>query len=320
MKGFVAPSILALAAQVAAQSNYTVQCYDGLAVLVNRASTEDLGFGVLKTVKDQILSAVPNSGAWFNPYPATLTNYASSEGLGVGNLTQVLKAYVDACPCHKVALLGFSQVCPILLPCSLFRLPFTDCDTQGAQVISDTLLGPSFPAFSVFGYGTGVGSKYVDAISSAALFGDPSFIANLTVDAGNSTTNGIFQRNNSAEWTSYGLDGRVQSFCQAGDFYCSSGTGNDSHDIHDYETFTYGDQAAQFIIQTWNNGTKNTCSSSSSGSSSNGTSTTGSNSTATTGTPKATSSVATSTTNDAVRTGMSGALVLSLIAAAFCSL
>lgn len=125
MKGFVAPSILALAAHVAAQSNYTVQCYDGLAVLVNRASTEDLGFGVLASVKDQILNAVPNSGAWYNPYPATLTDYVTSEGAGVGNLTQILKAYVDACPCHKVALLGFSQVYsnPFIL---IFRQCLTD--------------------------------------------------------------------------------------------------------------------------------------------------------------------------------------------------
>lgn len=98
---------------VAAQSNVT--CQSGVHIIVARASLEPVGFGtLLGPVKDMILAQIPHSDAIAVPYPATITGdppYPTSEEEGVGNMTQLVKQYGDACPNNKMVLMGYSQVC-----------------------------------------------------------------------------------------------------------------------------------------------------------------------------------------------------------------
>ena len=110
------------AVTTSAQVGYVPKCISGLHVIVCRASTEAPGFGILGTVKDAILSRIPDSDAVWVPYPASILDpsYFISEPQGVGNMTALIQEYGDACPDGKMALLGYSQVRKILL--SLNRL------------------------------------------------------------------------------------------------------------------------------------------------------------------------------------------------------
>lgn len=92
-------------------SNITCTPSAGAAhVIVNRASTEAPGTGVLGSVAESIVASCPGSDIVANPYPALLDPYLESETAGVGNLTDIVLEYETCCPDSKMVLLGYSQV------------------------------------------------------------------------------------------------------------------------------------------------------------------------------------------------------------------
>lgn len=102
-------------------------CAKGVHMIVARASTEAPGEGVIGAVAASIAQQIPGSDAVAVDYPATLTNYTSSESQGVAAMTQLVQAHVASCPRSKIVLLGYSQ---------------------GAQVVFDTLCGTSEVGFA----------------------------------------------------------------------------------------------------------------------------------------------------------------------------
>ncbi|KAF2722012.1 carbohydrate esterase family 5 protein [Polychaeton citri CBS 116435] len=197
-----------------------VTCYSGVYIISTRGSTEPQGEGSIGAVSSMIKARVPNSASTGTVYPATLSNYQSSENQGVTALTSAIKSYVDACGASsRVVLLGYSQ---------------------GAQVIADVLSGsPSTgsPPISSSQYG-----KY---IKSAILFGDPSFVVGQSYDAGTSTTSGIFPRPQPQLSTLATYGSRIRSYCDAGDPFCAGGN---NLAVHQGYVSKYGTAATDFVV------------------------------------------------------------------------
>lgn len=72
--------------------------------------------------------------------------------------------------------------------------------------------------------------------------GDPSHVPGLLQDVGTSTKNGVFPRNNTAACAPSA--NITQSYCNADDEFCDSGT---SLQVHVSYVQVFGTQAAQFI-------------------------------------------------------------------------
>ncbi|ERS95171.1 Axe2 [Sporothrix schenckii 1099-18] len=183
-----------------------------------------------------------------------LSTYATSEANGTAAIADEVAAYTKKCPGVKIALLGYSQ---------------------GAQVVQDALCGGlgDNAALSVAGTtGTTKGfnadppmpqSLVEDNVFAIALIADPTHIANTSYDHGNSTRNGVFARTNTTACDPYVAKGLYGAWCQADDLFCDSGS---SALIHTYEPLTYENQVAQFLVDRWNNVTKDAATPSGSGS------------------------------------------------------
>jgi acetylxylan esterase len=92
-------------------------------IITARASTEAPGEGITGSLVTQIVdSSTQTVSREAVSYPATLTNYASSESQGVTDAEQELTTAVQNCPNQKQVLLGYSQ---------------------GAEVVMDVIAGNS---------------------------------------------------------------------------------------------------------------------------------------------------------------------------------
>ncbi|CAK7238467.1 hypothetical protein SEUCBS140593_010718 [Sporothrix eucalyptigena] len=252
----------------APSSNTT--CAQSLYILVARGSGEAIVppgavkypdyTGLAGVLALNISSQIPGSVIGGVVYPAlepvvtNLTTYYESEGNGTSAIADEVAAYTKKCPGVKIALMGYSQ---------------------GAQVVQDALCGglgtdgfnddPPMPASLVENNADTLGS-----VIAVALIADPSHIANTTYDHGNSTHNGVFARTNTTACDPYVARGLYGSWCQANDIFCDSGN---STTIHTYEPLTYEDQIVQFVVDKWNNYTKEASSSPSGTGSPSGTAT-----------------------------------------------
>ncbi|KAJ7851458.1 cutinase [Mycena leptocephala] len=79
-------------------------------IITARASTEAPGEGIIGSVVSAVVqgSSQTVSRESVN-YPATLTNYDSSESLGVTDMRNKLAAQARSCPNTKIVLMGYSQ-------------------------------------------------------------------------------------------------------------------------------------------------------------------------------------------------------------------
>jgi acetylxylan esterase len=83
---------------------------NGVGMIVARASTEAPGTGIIGSVANDVQKQIPGSTITSVDYPATLTNYQSSEGQGVAAMTALVQNFTAACPGAKMVLMGYSQV------------------------------------------------------------------------------------------------------------------------------------------------------------------------------------------------------------------
>lgn len=90
-------------------------CAD-LHMIVVRAPMERPGFGILGNLAKAVMANVNGSTGEAIEYPALLQPYDESSYAGVVATTKQLQSHVDRCPNGKVILMGYSQVCPALLP------------------------------------------------------------------------------------------------------------------------------------------------------------------------------------------------------------
>src|SRR6185437_6515933 len=113
MVALIAVSCLALAVLAAPRARAVPAPSSGCAavnIITARASTEAQGEGITGSLVTQIVnSSTQTVSREAVVYPATLTNYTSSESQGVTNAEQELTTAVQNCPNQKEVLLGYSQ-------------------------------------------------------------------------------------------------------------------------------------------------------------------------------------------------------------------
>ncbi|RDW92013.1 hypothetical protein BP5796_01407 [Coleophoma crateriformis] len=188
-------------------------------MIVARASTEGPGEGIIGAVATTVKTMVPGSDSEAVDYPATLTNYTTSEPSGVAAMQKLIEDYATRCPDSKMALLGYSQ---------------------GAQVAGDVMCGTSEQGFDTT---APLSTELRTNIVAVIQMGDPTHMPNLAQDVGNSTKTGIFPRKDLAACGS--LAAVTQSYCNSGDRFCDSG---DSIPVHLSYIQVFGSTAAQYVV------------------------------------------------------------------------
>jgi len=191
-------------------------------IITARASTEAQGEGITGSLVTQIVnSSTQTVSREAVVYPATLTNYTSSESQGVTNAEQELTTAVQNCPNQKEVLLGYSQ---------------------GAQVSMDVIAGNAEVGGTVAPVSTAISSHVV----AIANFGDPGHVVNQSWDLGTATRNGLFPRNSSELQLLSAFGGsKIASWCDSGDPYCASGT---NLNVHLTYLNRYQNAAASFVL------------------------------------------------------------------------
>jgi acetylxylan esterase len=192
-------------------------------IITARASTEAQGEGITGNLVTQIVnSSTQTVSHEAVVYPATLTNYASSESQGVTNAEQELTTAVQNCPNQKQVLLGYSQ---------------------GAEVSMDVIAGNAEVGGTVAPVSTSISSHVV----AIANFGDPGHVVNQPWDLGTATLNGIFPRSSSELQllSTFGGGSKIASWCDSGDPYCASGA---NLNVHLTYLDRYQNAAASFVL------------------------------------------------------------------------
>jgi hypothetical protein len=190
---------------------------------VARASTEAPGEGVTQSLATQIVNSSKQTVSQEAVvYPATLTNYASSESQGVTNAEQELTTAVRNCPGQKEVLLGYSQ---------------------GAEVSLDVIAGNS----EVGGTVTPVSTAISSHVAAIANFGDPGHVVAEPWDLGTATRHGLFPRGSAqvALLAAFGGSSKIAAWCDSNDPYCASGI-----DLTVHLTYLnrYQNAAASFVL------------------------------------------------------------------------
>ena len=223
--GLTAASCLVLTALAAPEAGAVTAPSGGCAavnIITARASTESPGEGTTGSLVTQIVNSSKQTVSRESvSYPATLTNYASSESQGVTNAEQELTTAVQNCPNQKQVLLGYSQ---------------------GAQVVMDVIAGNS-EVGSVAPVSTSISSHVV----AIANFGDPGHVVNQSWDLGTATANGLFPRGSSQLrlLSAFGGSSKISAWCDSGDPFCASG-GN--LNVHLTYLNRYQNAAASFVL------------------------------------------------------------------------
>lgn len=132
MRSFASIALFAAAASVgsvrADSDNSTIECVDGLYMIIARGTGEDAGPGETGRVARRIAEQVKNSTILGLDYPASFNgevgdnNYFESVEKGYEAMQEAIEEYSDACPDSLMAVFGYSQ---------------------GAQITSDALCGGS---------------------------------------------------------------------------------------------------------------------------------------------------------------------------------
>jgi cutinase len=221
-----AGSCLALAALAAPQAKAVTAPGSGCAavnIITARASTEAPGEGMTSSLVTQIVNSSKQTvSREAVVYPATLTNYPSSESQGVANAEQELATAVQNCPNQKEVLLGYSQ---------------------GAQVSLDVIAGNPEVGGSVGPISTSISSH----VAAIANFGDPGHVVNQPWDLGTATLGGLFPRSSSQLQllSAFGGGGKIASWCDTGDPFCASGA---NLTVHLTYLDRYQNAAASFVL------------------------------------------------------------------------
>ena len=191
-------------------------------IITARASTESPGEGITGSLVTQIVnSSTQTVSHEAVVYPATLTNYTSSESQGVTNAEQELTTAVQNCPNQKEVLLGYSQ---------------------GAEVSMDVIAGNSEVGGTVAPVSTSISSHVV----AIANFGDPGHVVSQAWDLGTATRNGLFPRSTSQlKLLSAFGSSKISAWCDSNDPYCASGA---NLEVHLTYLDRYQNAAASFVL------------------------------------------------------------------------
>ncbi|KAF7863205.1 hypothetical protein EAF04_007288 [Stromatinia cepivora] len=189
-------------------------------MIVARASTEPAGEGIIGAVATMVKSSLPGSDSEAVVYPATLTQYQTSEASGVAAMMKLVQDYAARCPDSKMAVMGYSQ---------------------GAHVAGDVMCGSSgMGIMGSTGASQALSADVAGNVVAMVLMGDPSHVPEETFNAGTAKNNGLFPRKNIASCPA----DKTVSYCDSRDTFCDSGM---SVQVHLSYVKTYGTAAAKFI-------------------------------------------------------------------------
>jgi acetylxylan esterase len=204
------------------------ECAKGLHLIVARGSDEDAGVGKIGAVADLVADRIDDSKIVALDYPATVDDpvYLDSVKAGAKQLRDDVRDYIKACPDSKLAVLGYSQ---------------------GAQVAEDALCAGGADNF----HNDPPLEKDLidDNVIAIVLFGDPARQEDAKYNAGNATTQGIFDRKDISGCEAF--SDRIISYCDAGDVYCDAGADETDRAIHSLYVERYGEDAADFVVDHW---------------------------------------------------------------------
>jgi hypothetical protein len=219
----IAAGSIAMAGSAGAVSAPSSGCA-AVNLIVTRASTEAQGEGITGNLASAIVSASKQTvSVEATNYPASLTNYASSESQGVTAIESELSKAESSCPNQKQVLLGYSQ---------------------GAQASLDVITGNGEVAGGTAGKAT---SAELSKVVAIAVFGDPGHVVGTSWDAGTSKTAGLFPRSaaEDAAIQSFGGSSKISAWCDANDEFCSSGN---SLEVHLTYLNRYQNAASSFVL------------------------------------------------------------------------
>jgi acetylxylan esterase len=192
-------------------------------LIVARGSTEAAGEGITQRLAAQIVNSSKQTVSQEAVvYPATLTNYVSSESRGVSDAELELTTAVHKCPSQKEVLLGYSQ---------------------GAEVSMDVITGNSEISGTVSPVNTAI-SRHIVAIAN---FGDPGHVAGEPWELGTATLPGMIPRGSAqvALLAAFGGSSKIAAWCDSNDPYCASGN---KVIVHLTYLDRYQDAAANFVL------------------------------------------------------------------------
>lgn len=192
-------------------------------IITARASTEAPGEGITGSLVTQIVNSSKQTvSREAVVYPATLTNYTSSESQGVTNAKQELTTAVQNCPDQKQVLLGYSQ---------------------GAEVSLDVIAGNPEVGGTVQPVSTSISSHVV----AIANFGDPGHVVGQSWDLGSATRNGLFPRGSAPLQllSAFGGSSKIAAWCDFNDPYCAGGI---NLSVHLTYLNRYQNAAANFVL------------------------------------------------------------------------
>ncbi|GAQ45821.1 hypothetical protein AtubIFM57143_006305 [Aspergillus tubingensis] len=208
-KNIVTAALLssALASASTAHANGKAPCAK-VHMMLARGTTESYP-GLLGSLTDLVMDAIPGSDYENIIYPATQEGSTPSYEEGIYNGTAQLKAYVKACPETKVVLFGYSQ---------------------GAMVVSDMLAGGGDNGTLGNITAPAVDPETGSHIAAVLLYGDPRHMPNQTYNVGDVTATGKYPRTPEQLAALSMYADRLHDYCDDKDGVCdAAGTNLSAH-------------------------------------------------------------------------------------------
>lgn len=106
--------VFSAVAGMAQDMGSSYECTTGIHMIVARGTGEMPGMGRMGVVADNVSSSILGSMTTALHYPAAILEYNISVAIGADVLTEQIAAISTTCPQTKIALLGYSQVRPII--------------------------------------------------------------------------------------------------------------------------------------------------------------------------------------------------------------
>ncbi|OIW33524.1 Acetylxylan esterase At 0.90 angstrom resolution [Coniochaeta ligniaria NRRL 30616] len=187
-----------------------------------RETTAPPGFGSAQTLVDLVTKAFPGTTSEAIDYPAAPgKRYGASVAAGVAAVVGQTDAFAARCPDAVIIMHGYSQ---------------------GAQIMDDAFCGGP-DGSSLNSTKALVSSTIAANVAAIVLMGDPRHVGGLAFNVGNATAAGFAARPTGFRCPQF--EGRMQSYCDSPDPFCSNGSSFATHQGYGRE---YGGQALQFIV------------------------------------------------------------------------
>ncbi|KAK5679010.1 hypothetical protein LTS10_008665 [Elasticomyces elasticus] len=193
----------------------------------SRETTASPGYGSSNTVVNLVLAAYPGSTAEAVDYPACGGQdscggiaYGDSANQGTATLAKDINAYYASCPNTQIVLVGYSQ---------------------GGQITDNVVCGGGDSGASITNTAVPISAGALAQVKAVILMGNPRYQYGFSYEVGTCKAGGFDARPASFSCPSAS---KIQSYCDAADPYCCTGSDANVHQGYGAE---YGQAALKFI-------------------------------------------------------------------------